>query len=63
MRRIWRKKGDCGHHLQYWKEEKGLWSYINCTYVTYNENEKEYPAYCLNRDAHGVERLIIIVWI
>lgn len=48
------KKGDCGHHLQYWKEEKGLWSYINCTYVTYNENGKEYPAYCLNRDAHGV---------
>ena len=46
--------GDCGFHLQYWKEEKGIWSYIICTYVTYNENGNEYPAYCLNRESHGV---------
>lgn len=47
-------KGDCGYHLQYYNEETGVWAYIICTYVTYNENGNEYPAYCLNREYHGV---------
>lgn len=47
-------KGDCGYHLQYWNDAKNIWSYIKCTYVTYSEAGKEYPAYCLNRELHGV---------
>lgn len=47
-------RGDCGYHLQYWNDAKNIWSYIKCTYVTYDENGKEYPAYCLNRELHGV---------
>ena len=38
-------RGDCGYHLQYWNDAKNIWSYIKCTYVTYDENGKEYPAY------------------
>lgn len=41
-------KGDCGYHLQYW--DKDHWSYIITSFVTYSENGKEYPAYCLNRE-------------
>lgn len=47
-------KGDCGLHLQYWKESAGVWSYIVCHYVSYNKDGKEYPAYCLQQDLHGV---------
>lgn len=47
-------KGDCGYHLQYWKESAGVWSYIITTFVTYNENGREYPAYCLDQQLHGV---------
>lgn len=45
-------KGDCGNHLQYW--DKDHWSYIITSFVTYSENGKEYPAYCLNRELPGV---------
>ena len=45
-------KGDCGYHLQYW--DKDHWSYIITSFVTYSENGKEYPAYCLNRELPGV---------
>ena len=47
-------KGECGRHLQYWKEEIGNWSYLITHYVVYEENGKEYPAYCLEQDLHGV---------
>lgn len=46
--------GDCGRHLQYWKDEIGDWSYIITTFVAYNENGVQYPAYCLDKDASGV---------
>ena len=47
-------KGECGRHLQYWKDEIGHWSYIITHYVVYEENGKEYPAYCLEQELHGV---------
>lgn len=47
-------RGDVDWHLQYWNEDKNVWSYVTTTYVTYNENGKEYPAYCLNREYPGV---------
>lgn len=49
-------KGDCGLHLQYWNSSKNIWSYVTTTYVVYNQNGKEYPAYCLNRELPGVRR-------
>lgn len=42
--------GDCGYHLQFWDSNRGVWSYIITTFVYYNENGREYPAYCLNRE-------------
>lgn len=45
--------GKCDYTLQY-KRTDGVWSYIICTFVGYSENEKIYPAYCLNREADGV---------
>ena len=47
-------KGDVEWHLQYWNDEKNVWSYVTTTYVTYNEGGKEYPAYCMNREYPGV---------
>ena len=48
-------KGDCGYHLQYWNAEKNGWYYIITTFVTYQKDGVEYPAYCLNREYPGVE--------
>lgn len=45
--------GKCDYTLQY-KRPDGVWSYITCTYVVYQENGKTYPAYCLNRELDGV---------
>ena len=47
-------KGDCGYHLQYWNTEKNGWYYIITTFVTYQKDGVEYPAYCLNREYPGV---------
>lgn len=49
-----KNKGLCEYHLQYWNESTQKWSYIICHYVVYEEGGKEYPAYCLQRDLHGV---------
>ena len=48
------KGANCEYHLQYWNAEKNGWYYVTCTFVTYNNNGVEYPAYCLNRDLPGV---------
>ena len=48
------EKGKCELHLQYWKESSNIWSYVTCTYVVYNQNGVEYPAYCLNSELPGV---------
>ena len=42
--------GDCGYHLQFWDSNANTWSYIITTFVYYEENGVQYPAYCLNRD-------------
>ena len=47
-------KGDCGYHLQYWNADKNGWYYINTTFVTYQKDGVEYPAYCLNKEYPGV---------
>lgn len=47
-------RGHCGHHLQYYNAEKNAWSFVECHYVSYTENGKDHPAYCLNRDFPGV---------
>ncbi len=47
-------KGDCGQHLQFWDTKQNAWSYIITTFVAYTEGGVEYPAYCLDRDLHGV---------
>lgn len=49
-------RGDCGIHMQYFYEDetKTEWVNLYSDYVVYEENGKEYPAYCLNREKHGV---------
>ena len=51
------EKGNCGFHLQYWNERNNKWSYVTCTYIVYNQNGIEYPAYCLNKELPGVEEV------
>lgn len=48
------KIGECEYHLKYYKEEKGMYTYCTCAVVGYNKDGNFYPAYCLNRDLHGV---------
>ena len=47
-------KGDCGRHLQYWNSSKNAWYYIITDFVVYSKDGVEYPAFCLNKDKHGV---------
>ena len=47
-------KGDCGRHLQYWNSNKNAWYYIVTDFVVYSKDGVEYPAFCLNKDRHGV---------
>ena len=42
-------KGDCGHLLKFHD------TIIRTTYIVYNANGKEYPAYCLNHTLVGAE--------
>lgn len=50
-------RGTVEQHLQYWNDEKNVWSYVTTTYTTYSANGTEYPAYCLNREYAGVGEL------
>lgn len=50
-------RGNVEYHLQYWNEDKNVWSYIKTTYTTYSEGGKEYPAYCINKEYPGVGEL------
>lgn len=49
--------GNVEWHLQYWNEDKNVWSYVTTTYTTYNEGGRSYPAYCVNREYPGVGEL------
>ena len=44
----------CGLHLQYLNQDTQKWMYVTTTYVTYNHNGVELPAYCLNKNLGGV---------
>lgn len=46
--------GECGNDLKYTNSE-GVSMFVLTHYVVYNENGKQYPAYCLNVDLHGVD--------
>ena len=46
--------GEADYHLKYYKEEKGMYTYATCSIVGYYDKGNFYPAYCLNRDMHGV---------
>lgn len=48
------KIGEAPYHLKYYNESKGMYTYSTCSIVGHYENGKFYPAYCLNRDLHGV---------
>lgn len=46
---------DPEYHLQYWNNDRKVWSYLITSYVGYTgEDGNFYPAYCLNSDRHGV---------
>ncbi|MGN1299668.1 MAG: SpaA isopeptide-forming pilin-related protein [Candidatus Scatovivens sp.] len=49
------KIGSADKHLKYYREASGLSTYIQCSIVGYYENDKFYPAYCMNRDLPGAE--------
>ena len=40
---------DCEHNLQYWNSNVGRWSYVTCSFVYYEQDGKQYPAYCLDK--------------
>lgn len=46
--------GEAPYHLKYYNESKGMYTYSTCSIVGHYENGTFYPAYCLNRDLHGV---------
>lgn len=48
------KIGEAPYHLKYYNENKKIYSYSVCSIVGYYTENKFYPAYCLNRDLHGV---------
>lgn len=48
------KIGDAPYHLKYYNESKKMYTYSICSIVGYYKDNKFYPAYCLNRDLHGV---------
>lgn len=48
------KIAEAPYHLKYYNESKKMYTYSVCSVVGYYKNDKFYPAYCLNRDLHGV---------
>ena len=44
---------DSEKHLQFY--QNGTWINLRCLYIGYKNNEKIYPAYCLNRELPGPE--------
>ena len=47
-------RGNAEYHLQYWNSDANAWYYVITAFVTYEENGRQYPAYCLNREFPGV---------
>jgi len=40
---------DCELSLQFWNKNVGRWSYVTCSFVYYEQDGKQYPAYCLDK--------------
>lgn len=49
------KIGEANNHLKYYREDRGIYTYIKCSIVGYYNNNQFYPAYCMNRDLPGAE--------
>lgn len=49
-----RNGGECGRHLQFYDTNQHAWSYIITHYAYYEQEGRQYPAYCLDKDAPGV---------
>lgn len=49
------KIGTADYHLKYYREDRGNSSYVICSIVGYNNQNKFYPAYCMNKDLPGAE--------
>ncbi len=49
-----RNGGECGRHLQFYDTNQHAWSYIITHYAYYEQGGRQYPAYCLDKDAPGV---------
>ena len=48
------KIGEAKHHLKYYREEKGMYTYLICDIVGFYDKDKNFnPAYCMNRDLVG----------
>ena len=48
------KIGEAKYHLQYYREEKEMYTYLTCDIVGfYDKNNNFNPAYCMNRDLVG----------
>lgn len=45
---------DCGYHLQFFDTNQNAWSYLVASFIYYESNGIQYPAYCLNKDLPGV---------
>lgn len=49
------KVGEAENHLKYYREDRGIYTYLKCSIVGYFSNNQFYPAYCMNRDLPGAE--------
>ena len=48
------KIGEAKYHLQYYREEKEMYTYLTCDIVGFYDKNKNFnPAYCMNRDLVG----------
>ena len=51
------KIGQADYHLKYYQEAKGMDTYCICSIVGHYQDGKFYPAYCLNKDLNGAEKI------
>ena len=51
------KIGNAEYHLKYYKEAKGIYTFVICDIVGHYYQNNFYPAYCLNNDLDGVGKV------
>ena len=47
--------GQADYHLKYYREERGVYTYVICSIVGYYNGSTFYPAYCMNKSNDGAE--------